>query len=730
MGDTPYEGIFALRPKKKKFKYMNVKVLRIVVTATLLLTVGWIAVANIDREQLLETFRALNAINLGLTVFFLLLSSLFASLRVRSIAAGLGYPLSLRESVAVLSLGQIGGAIFFQVFGQLMARGSYLSRRDVPFAGTVLITGQERIAAALVSLILATIGALYLFRTITFDLNRGGTELVWILVGLVLAGGAAARIWLDEIQTAFSRISAAGMARVATSILYSGAVQLTMMGAYLCAAKALAPAIPLCDLTAAITLVMFASSIPISLAGWGVREISAVAALGVIGMKTAPAVATAVLIGVLSIALAGILALYSARTAANKASSRPTAKPRGESLHQGILSKTLPPLAATLVFFQILIPTGQTPLNANLADPVAILCGCLFLLAHARSRPPVWRIRGINLHVVACTLVITLALLVGVNAVGWTQWAVTNKYLGWFVLLCYGATGAMATSFSFSKVLSTFINVGCAICVLEIVRAVLTSLGFLQATFIAGLSNNPNAFAFQCIMLLAASLAYRPQSIAAIVLALTGVWLSSSRAGIYTAAIVMVVSVLMIDRSWRKIAPAFLAASILGVALFLLPTFTGTHTSLSDPFRALTVGSTSSTSEHFKSMADGLAMFLAHPFFGAGLGTFIATWNGSYPLVIHSTSIWLLAEFGLIGALVFIVPIVRIFIAEAQRFRNNDVAGNLLVLSIAGFSAMSIFHEFMYQRTFWFLLGMTLAYSASSTNNRPAAARQAQYEMA
>ncbi|MFX8418080.1 hypothetical protein ABTL59_19440, partial [Acinetobacter baumannii] len=80
--------------------------------------------------------------------------------------------------------------------------------------------------------------------------------------------------------------------------------------------------------------------------------------------------------------------------------------------------------------------------------------------------------------------------------------------------------------------------------------------------------------------------------------------------------------------------------------------------------------------------------------------------------------------------LVFIVPIVRIFIAEAQRFRNNDVAGNLLVLSIAGFSAMSIFHEFMYQRTFWFLMGMTLAYSASSTNNRPAAARQAQYEMA
>ncbi|MBN9595609.1 MAG: flippase-like domain-containing protein [Afipia sp.] len=704
---------------------MNVRIFRIVVTTTLLLAVGWIAVASIDREQLIETVKSLDAVNLGLTVFFLLLSSLFASLRVRSIAAGLGYSLSLRDSIAVLSLGQLGGAIFFQIFGQLAARGSYLSRRDVPFAGTVLITGQERIAAALVSLLLATIGALYLFRAITFDLNSGGTDLVWILVGLALAGIAAVRIWFDEIQTAFSSISAAGIVRVIISILYSGAVQLSMMGAYLCTGKALAPAIPLSDLTAAITLVMFASSIPISLAGWGVREISAVAALGAIGMKTAAAVSTAILIGVLSIALAGILALYSAHAIAIRPTYHHTAKPSGKTLHQNVLSKILPPLAATLVFFQILIPTGLTPLNANLADPIAILCGCIFILAHLRSQPPAWRISGINLHVLACTIVITLALLIGAIAVGWTQWAVTNKYLGWLVLLCYGATGAMATKFSFSKVLSTFISVGCAICILEIARALMTSLGFFQPVFVAGLSNNPNAFAFQCIMLLAASLAYRPPSIATIALALTGVWLSSSRSGICTAVIVMAVSTLMIDRSWRKIVPALFAASIIGAFLFLLPNFTGAHTSLSNPIKALTVGSASSTTEHLKSMIDGITMFVANPFFGAGLGTFIATWNGPYPLIIHSTSIWLLAEFGLFGALIFISPIVRIFIVEARKFRNNDVAGNLLVLIIAGFSAMSIFHEFMYQRTFWFLLGLALAHTVSFTNERRTSVQQA-----
>ncbi|HEX7791993.1 MAG TPA: O-antigen ligase family protein, partial [Afipia sp.] len=507
------------------------------------------------------------------------------------------------------------------------------------------------------------------------------------------------------------------------------AVQLSMMGAYICAGKVLAPAIPLYDLAAAISLVMFASSIPVSLAGWGVREMSAVAALGAVGMQAAPAVAIAVLIGTLSIALAGILALSSARAATHAVNAPP--KPADRSSHQEILAKMLPVFVAILIFFQILVPTGSTTLNANLADPIAILCGIVFLLAHARGAP-VWRVSGINLHAMACTISISLALLIGAAAIGWTQWAVTNKYLGWLVLLCYGAAGAMATKFDFSKILSTFIVAGSAICILEIARAVLAGLGFAQPSFVAGLSNNPNAFAFQCVMLLAASLAHRRQSIVAIALALIGVWLSSSRAGICTAVVVMIISAVMIDQSWRKIAPVLFAASTVAIALLLLPKITGVETTLSNPVAALTVGSASSTAEHLKSMADGFAMFLAHPFFGAGLGTFIATWDGPYPLVIHSTLIWFLAEFGLIGALIFVSPIVRIFIIEARRFRNNDAAGNLLILMIAGFSAMSIFHELMYQRTLWFLLGMALAHTASSkiSNKRQTAAQPSQFEIA
>lgn len=426
-------------------------------------------------------------------------------------------------------------------------------------------------------------------------------------------------------------------------------------------------------------------------------------------MKAAPAFAIAVLIGTLSIVLAGILALSSAHvTKASIGDARHTESAGGSS-HQDILTKVLPVLVAILIFFQILLPIGSAKLNVNLADPVAILCGLLFLLAHTRNGAPVWRISGLNLHIIACTLSITLALLIGLAAIGWTQWAVTNRYIGWFVLLGYGAAGAMATKFDFNKVLLTFVCVASAICAIAVARAILSGIGLTQSTPIAGLANNRNAFAFQCIMLLAAAIVYRRGSIVAIALALITIWLSASRAGIYTAAIVIVVATVMIDRSWRKILPGFILASAIPIALLLIPQVETAAPTLSGPVVALTVGHASSTAEHLKSMFDGLAMFAANPVFGAGLGAFIANWDGPYPLIIHSTLIWLLAEFGLVGAFIFVLPVVRIFLIEAKRFRSNDAAGHLLVLIITGFSAMSIFHELMYQRTFWFLLGMGLA---------------------
>jgi O-antigen ligase len=102
-------------------------------------------------------------------------------------------------------------------------------------------------------------------------------------------------------------------------------------------------------------------------------------------------------------------------------------------------------------------------------------------------------------------------------------------------------------------------------------------------------------------------------------------------------------------------------------------------------------------------------MFWQHPLFGAGLGAFIeqTAQNGPRPLQIHSTLIWLLAEFGVIGTAVFVWPIVTIVLRELRR--HNDIAGYMLLFALIGFATMQMAHELMYQRALWLLLGAGLA---------------------
>jgi uncharacterized membrane protein YbhN (UPF0104 family) len=64
------------------------------------------------------------------------------------------------------------------------------------------------------------------------------------------------------------------------------------------------------DAAAAIILVMFAASIPIGLAGFGPREIGAVATFGLIGVPAAHALAVSIGIGVISLVMLTVLGIW------------------------------------------------------------------------------------------------------------------------------------------------------------------------------------------------------------------------------------------------------------------------------------------------------------------------------------------------------------------------------------------------------------------------------------
>ncbi len=304
------------------------------------------------------------------------------------------------------------------------------------------------------------------------------------MAGLIVATAAGALMGYGRmaVRTVTPMLTRHFAQRCLTIIGLTLCVHVPMQAAYVIAAHTLSPQTSIPDLIAASAIVMFATSVPISLAGWGMREMSAVVGLGAIGVPAHAALTAAVMIGISSLLVVGVFAAVSLPEFRGK--KHPA---RAQSRHSidyyRVLDWVLPLGAATLVLFQIYVPVQAGLLNVNLADPLAILGGVLFILACVRlGRWPHWRMRHINLAAIVATLVLGGSLLIGADRFGWTTWAVTNRFLGWFVLLAYAGTGALivrrAQGDGFRMIMLTFAGASAAIAGVEIFLVLLTALGF------------------------------------------------------------------------------------------------------------------------------------------------------------------------------------------------------------------------------------------------------------
>jgi len=378
----------------------------------------------------------------------------------------------------------------------------------------------------------------------------------------------------------------------------------------------------------------------------------------------------------------------------------------------------LPVAAATLVLFQIYVPIQSGLLNVNLADPVAMLGGVLFILTCARAgRLPQWRLAHINLAAVVATLVLAVSLVIGAYRFGWTNWAVTNRFLGWFVLLAYGATGALIVrdgqKVGFRTILLTFAGATAAVAGVEVFLVMVAGLGFkvpVTPTAVEGFSLNRNFFALQLLMAMAATItAVRGASLRIVILALViaGLYFAGSRSGWIAAVFVLATGRYLGAINSREILIAILGAASAALIVVLLSALPNLPNAASPQF----VPNAASTQERLVSVVGGLKLFLDHPVFGAGLGAFrneMILASSGIPLLIHSTAVWLLAELGMIGFIVFVLPATYIFFKEWEHPRKER-ASILIVLCFVAFGMMSGPADMLYQRTFWLLIGAGLA---------------------
>jgi len=674
--------------------------------------------------------------------------SLLAAWRFQRVAADLGYRLGFREAVSVYGCGQLAGILFFQLPGQLLARGAMLARCEIPVSGTVVITGYERLASLIVSLCLAGLAAVYLFGAIHLDLSAGGTDLINVMAGLMAAivggmivGWGRAAVAVLPILDRFNPWLF--LRTLALSLL----IQLATMTGYILLVTSIEDGVPLASLAAAACLVMLAASLPISFAGWGVRELSAVVALSAVGVSAEASLVTAVLMGVISTAVIGLLLLVGAQTRAAQAASEGRTDAPQRMDYTAILSVGPPLMAATAVFFQVFVPVRSGLLNVNLADPIALLAGAFFVTQHLKRGWPAWRMPGLNAFILLATATVGLAYLNGLLSFGSSDWAFSNRLLGWFVVLSYGATGALLVRQlgprGLDLLFRTFVGVAAAIVALQCVELIAQRLDLLGAQSadyerFVGMSQNANAFAFLLLLASAAVLAVRDRGSAVLYgILLFGIWYTGSRAALVVLPVALVVAAYMKALSLRDLAKAILVAVAIQIVVAGLPALvlalgpsgadSGSVTQLLVP--ALPdVSSPKSDNERWTSVADGWQMFLSHPLFGAGLGAFMQSQLAAgHALVIHSTPVWLLAEMGSLGFACMAAPIVTMFVREALS-RPFDAAGRGVVLIIATFAVFGLVHDIMYQRGFWLLLGAAVAARSAGValeKNGPDAASEA-----
>jgi hypothetical protein len=715
-------------------KFLKSRPARLAILLCVSLAAGLIALSQAGITDLGTTLSRIPVVTLISVMALLLGGALTATLRFYFIARDLGWMLSVRDALLALAVGQIAGAASVQFFGQIVARSAILAPRGLSAPVNVAIAIYERLAAVGVSVALAAIGAWYLFGRITVDFRSGGDQFVLVAAGIAVAitSGAIFGWGRMAVRAMRGRVTASSMTSFARSVFLTLIIQLSTAAAYVALASALSPRTDIADLVAASLVVMFAASLPISFAGWGVRELSAVVALSAIGVGANAAVATAITIGLSALLVVVAISAFAVLLPQSKSHAPKTAAPQQSIEIEAALKWAIPLMTATAVFFQLQLPVRTNIINVNLADPLAILGGGIFAVKYLVTRRAHWRLYQLDRYVLIATAVLVIGLLNGFIHYGWIDWAFTNKMLGWFVLLCYGGAGALIVhrhgGEGMTMLARTFVATAVGIITLAVAVIVVRRAGAplphnLFAFPLEGYSGNRNAFGLTLILAACltpwASPGSRPWLLGLI---FTGLWLSGSRAAAGTIIAVTVVSMATERFATRDVIKAIaLNLGIVGLIELtpsLMPLF-GRSGPVADAIPPLWALATSPVSDQdrFKSIIDGLRMFSDNPVFGRGLGAYIAEQGKATYVIIHSTPVWLLAELGLIGLLAFAVPAARILQTEIPRIRSDAVSG-LLVCMLIAFAIMSAVHEMLYQRAVWLLLGAALSVTSLRASKR------------
>ena len=708
------------------------------IAIVLMIVVALFAFVNVQKS--LSYLYNVNIYWVFVSLLLVVLNQVLSSFRFEAFLRMFGQKISFQRAHAVNIYSLIAGMAFFNFFGQSISR-TFLFKDIADTESAVILTALERIFSLAVLLIASLSAAFFVVGTVSFDYAPG--VMLSSMVLFVLLSFLFVYVFLlshrqkAELRVVFS----SGFGRRFTSIIFLIILMHSLMlGAYLSliigmvggdafSAKAIF----------ATLLTMLGASFPISFGGWGIREVSAGLAFNAANISPALGVGAGIGVGLLSlVALALNLAGVWGAKRLFPVKEQQVVKGHSRVGYSRrlilFLGWVVAPAVVVLMMVQMPIPMSAGKITVNLADPLAIVASMtfIFVIIQRRMWRHVWRDYRVNWWLLGSAIVVSISFIIGYEQFGFIAWAFYNRLIGVGILLSYIVVGAFLTALWGEFGARTVAKSVIAASVLIFIFEYFLRMGFEGSVLIAlnwassrwsGFLANPNSYAFFLLSVLPLPFlflgsrsstgpkAWKEAAIPGLIFAL--VYLTGSRAAFGSVAVFLVIF-LMFDAG--KTIRSFCCACVYLLAMFFLNSFLA-----SSGVGALQIAARPNDfsiiqSDRIISMVEGWKMFVSHPLIGAGLGAFYKSQVelnlplAQRALVIHNSFLWVLAEMGVVGfAVIFVPPImwcVRAVIS--MRWRTDPYqCGFLLVMANAAIMGMA--HELMYQRVFWFMLGIFLA---------------------
>ena len=233
----------------------------------------------------------------------LLLANLFlVSFRFWLVLAHFGIALPWKIALRANIAGAVAGLFVIPLFGQIIGRQSVLQSFGVQPVVNAGLAAYERALLAIISGVLGTLGGFYLLGQTAI---AGFFEQI-ALAEIVIAacGGGALSLWLGgsrfETKLSGRLLSRVNLTHVMVIAGLTLVGQLLMLGCFVLGILAVSPGVPIVSLFAAAAIISLAASMPISVGGWGAREVAAVYVLGTLGISAADAMTMSIMVGLCS----------------------------------------------------------------------------------------------------------------------------------------------------------------------------------------------------------------------------------------------------------------------------------------------------------------------------------------------------------------------------------------------------------------------------------------------